>query len=391
MEDLPGYLANATTSLQGRKKTMDSEYDAMVQKDTSRKGRNGEVTGLFGIYAGFGGDRAAQLVKRNLTTGLVKDDKYGDDLETALGNVMMSMHKEIMVMWGNGGEKHGVSAVLVAIRDGHLYCTNAGNSGAVLCRAEGEMESLAKSSPRLDEQGNPPVVVVGLDWEDEFIILGCNGFWSKLSEAQACRMARASLKKFRDVNHAVQKLSYAAYVNGASSNISVTVIILNQETAMGELKAHTKLFNKLKISRGSSFASDASSQISMGAATSPRSGAFSVGGTTTPKSPAFAPSARHKAKKQTPTVCDSSSDRGTPTKESSRGSPLSRSGAVEDLDFDMELLRGEMERYAASHDFERAAKARDKMAAVEKMNQAVTGLRFEEAAKLRDAILKMHF
>eukprot|EP00181_Compsopogon_caeruleus_P006258 CAMPEP_0184685512 /NCGR_PEP_ID=MMETSP0312-20130426/19286_1 /TAXON_ID=31354 /ORGANISM="Compsopogon coeruleus, Strain SAG 36.94" /LENGTH=45 /DNA_ID= /DNA_START= /DNA_END= /DNA_ORIENTATION= len=45
MEDIEGYLAHSTVSIQGRKKTMDTTYESAILKNEAKKGVNGETTG----------------------------------------------------------------------------------------------------------------------------------------------------------------------------------------------------------------------------------------------------------------------------------------------------------------------------------------------------------
>mmetsp|Transcript_11501 Transcript_11501/g.30994 ORF Transcript_11501/g.30994 Transcript_11501/m.30994 type:complete len:316 (-) Transcript_11501:1001-1948(-) len=237
MEDLEGYLTNASVCIQGKKKTLDSVYESVIESNEKLAGKEGETTGIFSIHAGFAGKSAAQIAKANLRSNFKNcekaDSTESKEVAAALKKAILDTQQDIYAQWRKSITRHGSHSTIVLLRDGYVFCANMGDGGAIICRAEGDIGLLSEKSKRLDEIEAPDVKVYGLDWEDEFILMGCNSFWKTMSTQQAVSVARSALQKFRDVNHVAQRLAYAAQINGATGNITVSIILLNASCAYG--------------------------------------------------------------------------------------------------------------------------------------------------------------
>jgi len=157
--------------------------------------------------------------------------------------------------------KHaGATAVVTLITSRKLFCANAGDSRAVLCR-DGKAIRLSFDHKPMEEEdrvnalggyiiGDKTRRIDGLvavsrsfgDFfmepfiicdpflsendllpEDEFIILACDGVWDELSDQEAVDLVRSE----SDLYRASVKLRDYAYLFGSEDNISVVIVRLH--------------------------------------------------------------------------------------------------------------------------------------------------------------------
>jgi len=237
MEDIPGYLRCASVVMKGKRKTVDTFVESVVETDERLIGKEGELTGFFGVYGGFAGSLGSSIMKETLRSRLVATEEYcsehGKGMASGLRTALLGAQQDVYAGWRSHGVQHGVHSCVVLLRDGKVLASNAGGGSAVICRADGVVGLLTESGPRMDEAEDFKIMSYGLDWEDEFIILGCHSFWSKLDPTRAVQMARSTLRKYRDVKYVAQKLAVASQHAGAPGNIAVTIVLLNAGCAFG--------------------------------------------------------------------------------------------------------------------------------------------------------------
>jgi serine/threonine protein phosphatase PrpC len=68
---------------------------------------------------------------------------------------------------------------------------------------------------------DPEIKVVGVEPDDLFVVLGCDGVWDVLSDQEAVDLAAA---EFADPAAAAQAVGKAAFAKGSLDNITVTVV-----------------------------------------------------------------------------------------------------------------------------------------------------------------------
>uniref|UniRef100_A0A7S1TCG9 PPM-type phosphatase domain-containing protein n=1 Tax=Compsopogon caeruleus TaxID=31354 RepID=A0A7S1TCG9_9RHOD len=242
MDEDPRYLETVSAVLQGRKEHLDVTQVNQVIRH--RRGRRDMATGLFAVFQGHGGNVAARHCETSFPGLLRKDPNFSTDLEQALRTTVEKMSRAIADM---GAASHSItlaSAMIVAVRDGHIYSCRLGgsNARALLYRADSKTQSLTprEHSPRLGssrlEARCVQIQVMGMDYEDEFIIIGNAGVWMSVEDDGAIKLIKSSLAKHRDVSRAAQKLAYAAFINGARDNVAVSVTLINSELACSKQK-----------------------------------------------------------------------------------------------------------------------------------------------------------
>ncbi|KAA8493313.1 Protein phosphatase 2C 57 [Porphyridium purpureum] len=233
MDDLEGFLASGVVSARGKKSTLDSACQAVVERDVTRFNRDGELTGFFAVHGGYAGGTGTQYIAENLQQCVAARREYDDELYLALENGMLDCQRGLYEQWNRSGLMHGSNSTVMVVRDGYSYFVNAGGGAAVLCGVEGAVKVLTSASARFDELEHFTCYKYLPDCEDEFVLLGCDGFWEKMRPEQSVRMVRSALRKYRSVKYACEKLSYAAQVAGAKRNINVLVVLLNADAALG--------------------------------------------------------------------------------------------------------------------------------------------------------------
>lgn len=239
---------------------------------------------LFGVFDGHGGKEVAQFVKKKFTDELINNSNYKKgDLKKSLSETFLKMD-EIMVDKNGKAELKkeakkakeedeiqnsktpknpqmdlfaqmadpksdpnvdiamftGCTANVCAIYDGKIYCANAGDSRAVLCKkgvayplsvdhkpeleteisriekaggwvTEGRVKgnlNLSRSLGDLEYKQNkklpaeqqmitayPDLVVENITDDCEFIVMGCDGIWDCKTNQEACDFVSERLKK----------------------------------------------------------------------------------------------------------------------------------------------------------------------------------------------------
>ncbi|PKU84898.1 putative protein phosphatase 2C 59 [Dendrobium catenatum] len=132
----------------GKRSSMEDFYETRID------GVDGEIVGLFGVFDGHGGARAAQYVKQNLFSNLIKHPKFFSDTKSAieplnldpfvqdnykLQNVRFDAYSqtdsEFLKSENNHGHDAGSTASTAILVGNRLLVANVGDSRAVICRA----------------------------------------------------------------------------------------------------------------------------------------------------------------------------------------------------------------------------------------------------------------
>jgi protein phosphatase 2C family protein 2/3 len=200
---------------------------------------DGEEGLLFGVFDGHGGQEVATFAKEKfkkcfINQAAFKSQKYADALTHTFRDVDDSVKYE------EYAADTGSTSCVVFITPKQIFCANAGDSRAVLCRKGQAMALSFDHKPQNDEEqqriekashfvsdervdGNlalsrafgdyqykdqrssdwkeqavtasPDVMTIDRSPDDEFIIDACDGIWDCLSNDEACTLISEKLKK----------------------------------------------------------------------------------------------------------------------------------------------------------------------------------------------------
>ncbi|MBA0594349.1 hypothetical protein Gorai_011258, partial [Gossypium raimondii] len=131
--------------------------------ETRIDGVDGEIVGLFGVFDGHGGVRAAEYVKQNLFSNLIKHPKFISDTKSAIGYLLITVShgcdfpsglaitcllncvqppadaynhtdSEFLKSENNQNRDAGSTASTAILVGNRLLVANVGDSRAVICR-----------------------------------------------------------------------------------------------------------------------------------------------------------------------------------------------------------------------------------------------------------------
>lgn len=254
--------------IQGRRPTM--EDVSLVEIPLYKNQQN---TALFAIFDGHGGSSVAEYVGENFVEQLIKSE---GNAANRLRNSVKSIDKNLKDL--KKANFCGTCAIIAVVEDDKLTIANLGDSRAVLCRAgnaiplsqdhtpESQVPNIKKlggfvcngrlngnlgvaraigdhSSEFIGISHEPDIHEIEIQSDDEFLILMCDGIYDKVSENEvefelipphkAVEIVRESLIENSNdperAEMAARKLVATAYQNGSIDNLSVIVILLNQE------------------------------------------------------------------------------------------------------------------------------------------------------------------
>ncbi|PQM34686.1 putative protein phosphatase 2C 59 [Prunus yedoensis var. nudiflora] len=119
-----GKFSYGYASSPGKRSSMEDFYETRID------GVEGEIVGLFGVFDGHGGARAAEYVKQNLFSNLIRHPKFISDTKSAIAIAVSRDHKPDQtderqrieeaggfVMWAGTWRVGGVLAVSRAFGD----------------------------------------------------------------------------------------------------------------------------------------------------------------------------------------------------------------------------------------------------------------------------------
>ncbi|KAM6582475.1 hypothetical protein CsatB_009477 [Cannabis sativa] len=246
----------------GRRAVMEDRYSAIVDHRAESR------QAFFGVFDGHGGVSAAEFVAKNLDSNIVNHLKNcsEDDIGEAVKGGYLTTDKDFLKEGVNGG----TCCVTALIQKHNLVVSNAGDCRAVMSRG-GVAEALTTDHrpSRKDEkdrienlggyvdccngvwriQGSlavsrgigdrhlkewviaePETKVLEIKPECEFLILGSDGLWDKITNQEAVDIVRPlciGVDKPEPLS-ACKKLVELSVKKGSIDDISVVVIPLGQ-------------------------------------------------------------------------------------------------------------------------------------------------------------------
>ncbi|EPS62130.1 hypothetical protein M569_12663, partial [Genlisea aurea] len=112
----------------GKRSSMEDFYETKID------GVDGVVVGLFGVFNGHGGARAAEYVKQNLFSNLIRHPKFISDTKSAIADAYNHTDSEFLKSDNHHNRDAGSTASTAILVGDRLLVANVGDSRAVICR-----------------------------------------------------------------------------------------------------------------------------------------------------------------------------------------------------------------------------------------------------------------
>ncbi|KAK7260992.1 hypothetical protein RIF29_27295 [Crotalaria pallida] len=248
-----GKFSYGYASSPGKRSSMEDFYETRID------GVEGEVVGLFGVFDGHGGARAAEYVKQNLFSNLISHPKFISDTKSAIADAYNHTDSEFLKSENTQNRDAGSTASTAILVGDRLLVANVGDSRAVICRDGNAIAVSRDHKPdqtderqRIEDAGgfvmwagtwrvggvlavsrafgdrllkqyvvaDPEIQEEKVDSSLEFLILASDGLWDVVSNEEAVAM----IKPIEDAEEAAKRLMKEAYQRGSSDNITCVVV-----------------------------------------------------------------------------------------------------------------------------------------------------------------------
>ncbi|MBA0658058.1 hypothetical protein Goklo_010299 [Gossypium klotzschianum] len=217
------------------------------------------------VVSGHGGVRAAEYVKQNLFSNLIKHPKFISDTKSAIADAYNHTDSEFLKSENNQNRDAGSTASTAILVGNRLLVANVGDSRAVICRGGNAIAVSRDHKPdqsderqRIENAGgfvmwagtwrvggvlavsrafgdrhlkqyvvaDPEIQEEKIDNSLEFLILASDGLWDVVSNEEAVAM----IKPIQDPEQAAKQLMQEAYQRGSADNITCVVVrfLVNQ-------------------------------------------------------------------------------------------------------------------------------------------------------------------
>eukprot|EP00475_Leptophrys_vorax_P000447 TRINITY_DN10246_c0_g1_i1.p1 TRINITY_DN10246_c0_g1~~TRINITY_DN10246_c0_g1_i1.p1 ORF type:complete len:275 (+),score=24.50 TRINITY_DN10246_c0_g1_i1:123-827(+) len=218
-----------------------------------------QVVGLFGVFDGHGGSRAAEYVKEHLFNNLVEHPEFSSNIKQAITETFKRTDDDYLSTDNGQNRDAGSTASTAVLLGTKLLVANVGDSRTVVCR-KGVATPLSKDHKpnRVDEKerieqaggsvmwagtwrvggvlavsrafgdkllkryvvAEPEIEEYDVTPEDEFLVLASDGLWDVVKDQDAIEMAI----KLLDAEEAAKFLTQEAYRRGSADNITCVVV-----------------------------------------------------------------------------------------------------------------------------------------------------------------------
>ncbi|KAL1532373.1 putative protein phosphatase 2C 59 [Salvia divinorum] len=248
-----GKFSYGYASSPGKRSSMEDFYETRID------GVDGEVVGLFGVFDGHGGARAAEYVKQNLFSNLIKHPKFISDTKSAISDAYSHTDSEFLKSENNQNKDAGSTASTAILVGDRLLVANVGDSRAVICRGGNAFAVSRDHKPdqtderqRIEDAGgfvmwagtwrvggvlavsrafgdrllkqyvvaDPDIQEEKVDDTLEFLILASDGLWDVVTNEEAVSMT----KPIPDPEDAAKRLMQEANQRGSGDNITIVVV-----------------------------------------------------------------------------------------------------------------------------------------------------------------------
>ncbi|KAL7001771.1 putative protein phosphatase 2C 59, partial [Sarracenia purpurea var. burkii] len=256
-----GKFSYGYASVLGKRPSMEDFYETRIDNV------DGEMVGLFGVFDGHGGARAAEYVKQNLFSNLIRHPKFNSDINSAISDAYNHTDSELLKSENIHAGSTASTAILVGNR---LLVANVGDSRAVICRGGNAIAVSRDHKPdqtderqRIEDAGGfvmwagtwrvggvlavsrafgdrylkqyvvavPEIQEEKVDSSLEFLILASDGLWDVVTNEEAVAM----VKPIQEPEEAAKRLIHEAYQRGSSDNITVVIVRFLDDQAASSL------------------------------------------------------------------------------------------------------------------------------------------------------------
>ncbi|XP_052210301.1 probable protein phosphatase 2C 59 [Diospyros lotus] len=256
-----GKFSYGYASSPGKRSSMEDFYETRID------GVDGEIIGLFGVFDGHGGARAAEYVKQNLFSNLISHPKFMSDTKSAIADAYNHTDSEFLKSENNQKDAGSTASTAILVGD-RLLVANVGDSRAVICRG-GEAFAVSRDHKpdqsderkRIENAGgfvmwagtwrvggvlavsrafgdrllkqyvvaDPDIQEEKVDDSLEFLILASDGLWDVVTNEEAVAM----VKPIEEPEDAAKRLMQEANQRGSGDNITIVVVrfLENQGTS----------------------------------------------------------------------------------------------------------------------------------------------------------------
>lgn len=226
-------LKVGSSSMQGWRINMEDAHTHLLSLPEDNDAR------FFAVYDGHGGAKVSEYAGKHLHKKVVESTSYcSGDYAAALSRAFLDIDQDMLLDDEIKDEMAGTTAVVVLIKDNHLYCANAGDSRAVvsvnglvsplsfdhkpsneseaariinaggwvefgrvngnlaLSRALGDFIFKRNDQLPAEEQivtAHPDVTKREITREIEFLLLACDGIWDVLTNQEVVDYVRDRL------------------------------------------------------------------------------------------------------------------------------------------------------------------------------------------------------
>ncbi|KAH0461680.1 hypothetical protein IEQ34_009255 [Dendrobium chrysotoxum] len=257
-----GKFSYGYASSVGKRSAMEDFYETRID------GVDGEIVGLFGVFDGHGGVRAAEYVKQHLFSNLISHPKFISDTKSAIADAYNHTDSEFLRSESNQSRDAGSTASTAILVGDRLLVANVGDSRAVICRGGNAIAVSRDHKPdqtderqRIEDAGgfvmwavyvlercsagtwrvggvlavsrafgdrllkqyvvaDPEIQEEVVDGSLEFLILASDGLWDVVSNEEAVAM----VKPIYDPEQAAKSLLQEASQRGSADNITCVVV-----------------------------------------------------------------------------------------------------------------------------------------------------------------------
>ncbi|KAL5578141.1 hypothetical protein UlMin_019840 [Ulmus minor] len=197
-----------------KRSSMEDFYETRIE------GVEGEIVGLFGVFDGHKGAHAAEYVKQNLFSNLIRHPKFISNTKSAI-----YIDSEFLKSENNQNMDAGLTTSTTILVGDHLLVANVGDSRAVICRGGNAIAISRDHKPdqtderqRIEDEGgfvmwagtwkvggvlavshafgdrllkqyvvaDPKIQEEKIDNSLEFLILASNGLWDVVTNEKNC-------------------------------------------------------------------------------------------------------------------------------------------------------------------------------------------------------------
>ncbi|KAI5083271.1 hypothetical protein GOP47_0003014 [Adiantum capillus-veneris] len=220
---------------------------------------------FYGVFDGHEGRSAAEFVRDKLLSFLLQNAAFPFSVEKALHNAFLETDAAFAEACSlDEGLSSGTTALTVLVLGREVFVANAGDCRAILCRKGKPKEMSRDHKPdveraRIEALGgfiddgylngqlsvaralgnwhieglkgvngpliaDPEVQHLSLTDDDEFMIIGCDGFWDVFTNEEAVTFARRRLQQHNDPTDCSRELVDEALRRNTTDNLTVLTV-----------------------------------------------------------------------------------------------------------------------------------------------------------------------